>query len=440
MFLQNKWSKWVILLVLITMIASGCQNGGEPVQTTTEVESESESTETTTISDAEVPPTPSQNEGSWDALAEDEMLVVYEKPFYEEMSQVPGPFVVYGAGGKVLLSLEDIIYTGNVGILKIDTPLAICFVDRSTGQSKSSVRWGLYDVSKEQYLIEPEYKELYHTVYGGTDYWTYSMAEWTMDYDQSDVASDSEPTPSYVYYRGKSFEGYYAYGDDNYTWVGKDPGIVTLYQGDTAVKEFTNSWVRQMSEDGEILLGSAEYIDEEKNALYAVDGTLLFSLTEWKKANGITVPVTIYEASLKMPYLLIQEDMYYGSYWLVDRDGKIVLSGVGAGDISFCYDYPAYYIRTYDENGENVMTYHGEDGTVLGSKEGIPYDMYHNAGWFSYEKDGDTHLENAYTGEALVLPGFTKEDGYPTVYENGLVEVWIQDNGSEESREKVWDQ
>ena len=35
--------------------------------------------------------------------------------------------------------------------------------------------------------------------------------------------------------------------------------------------------------------------------------------------------------------------------------------------------------------------------------------------------------------------GFTQDDGYPNIYENGLLDAWIELKGSDQSVERVWD-
>ena len=411
---QNKWL--LLLLCVFVLCVSACGNSetdpGKETETTN-------AQERTTSSESEMEG--EDHHASWDLIGEDEMLVVYEKGDYMPsiMTQVSeGKLIIFGRGGEILYEDERAYYKGSVGIMKKTEPLPIGHsIPDSAGKEGSTILYGIYLVSEGKYVVDPVYQTM--NVYGS------SAGCWYGDYIYySNTEGYSGEEQVYVYVSGQSYEGYFAYTDGTHTWVAKSLEEVDFY---------VDGALQQAYRDVQILTGGEKYVvlipsdfeesvyPEELTAVYSIDGTELFRLSDWKENHPTNRQLIVNDAYADGSLFVILENGPEQKKTLVNVEGK-VLREIADPE----YFYLPYLDNTADDtvyygvNDSDSETWYDENGSQV-SIGGHERDLQIcEGGWFRYQDNGAFLFVRPSTGEEKRIP-YQSVSAWAEIYGNGLV-------------------
>ena len=426
MFLRNKW---LFLTLCLVLLLSGCEKkenpeGAEPVTSSAE-ESTKAPEETTTQNLA----------ASYDLLGEDEMLIVYEKPIFDDFQPSPGVFVAFGKGGEVLYREENVIYRGPVGRLKQSTPLPLGFPSLApAGSHASSVSWGIYQISEGKYLVEPKYKSLYQSTDVPRTFISYSEQD---GYEDMEAVIDGKETveekPHYLLVSGFSYEGEDAVTDGTWAWIAKGAEEVSLCREGEVKETFAGVQILSATTERICLIPSDFEVSvepEAQTAVYGLDGTLLFRLSDWKEEHPSQYQLLVRDVNADLSLIAVCENGPEERKWLVNPEGEILREISGEENFYFPYEDPDHYaVETYI--GMTESAWYEKDGTPLLESAGDATVEYQGKGWFSYVEGEKRIYVSPKSGEEFSVPVPESDESFTGIAGGSLfmLEYMTRDRG-----------
>ncbi len=397
----------IFALLMITCMLTACTAGPgreETADTTAATTAEAD----TTTKEEETTYTPAVKGTLLDEISEDEMFVIYEKPIYDDFTPPGGPFVVLGKGGETLFRLENAMYEGPVGLMKKSRPLAVGQKNTSSSpDGGSTTRYGLYLVSEGRYVLEPKYTRVYVAQDPG-GYVYYTERDGYRDFDDYIEGRETiEDKPDYLMIGDHTYEGYNCCTDGTNVWIQKDMEHVLRYRDGELVEEYEGVEMYDVMNDRVILLPSdyENTQDPEKiSALYAIDGTLIFRLSDWKEKHPSQWQLMLTQYNEDKSLIVIHENGPEQRDFLINDAGEILNEIVQSGAY---YNFPPsdteyYGVDTWGEEGEESQTvWYYKDGREVLDEDGTPCSRAIGYGWFVIEKDNEKILLHPEEGKRL---------------------------------------